>query len=103
MKTFYEPVLLTTVVVKIKKPDRGELSGTTSTEEKVTKTGKEVRYVILLEDNKDYYTLAHECLHLVKRVFEDRGIPFNSKNDEMIAYYQTYWIKRIWRSMPKRK
>jgi hypothetical protein len=102
MKKFYEPVLFSDVVVKIGDPVRGELSGSTETQEKITKKGKEVRYLITLQSNKDYYCLAHECLHLVKRIFTDRGIPFNEQNDEMIAYYQSYWIKRIWRSMPKK-
>lgn len=53
-------------------------------------------YIIRIEEN-DFYTLAHECIHLVRHILTDRGIPFTPENDEIIAYYHGYWLKRLWR------
>lgn len=49
--------------------------------------------VVLLSD--DVPTLAHELLHLVRMIFDDRGVPFNSDNDEMIAYYLEFYYRYI--------
>lgn len=57
-------------------------------------------YIIRVEHN-DFYTLAHECIHLVKHIFTDRGVPFRPENDETIAYYHGYWLKRLWRLTAK--
>lgn len=56
-------------------------------------------YRVRLESKSDFYSLLHECIHLTRHIFEDRGIPFNGKNDEAIAYYTTYLFKRIWRKV----
>ena len=53
------------------------------------------------EDKIDYDSMIHETVHLVRRIFDKKGIPFNSNNDEMIAYYQNYWIKKFWDKMSK--
>ncbi|GAI51578.1 unnamed protein product [marine sediment metagenome] len=45
--------------------------------------------------------MVHETLHLVVRIFEQGGIPFNSENEEIIAYYQNYWIGKFWDKMSK--
>jgi hypothetical protein len=60
-----------------------------------------IHYVIWIEDKKDFYTLFHENVHLVKRLFTDRKVPFNGNNDEMVAYYLTFWFKKLWRLMNK--
>ena len=39
--------------------------------------------------------IAHECVHIASIVFEDRSIPFTSKNDEIIAYYIEFWVRNI--------
>ena len=63
-----------------------------------TKKDKTVErsYIIRIEE-KDFYTLSHECIHLVRHILDDRGIPFSPQNDEVIAYYHNYWLKRLWR------
>lgn len=53
-------------------------------------------YSIWISDGKNWLYLVHECLHLVKNIFEYANIPFNANNHELIAYYQTYWVKTIW-------
>ena len=50
----------------------------------------------LIEINQ--FDLVHECIHLTKGVFEDRGIPLNLKeDDETFAYYHNYWCCKIWK------
>ena len=57
--------------------------------------------VVWVKDEVDYYSMVHETLHLVKRIFELKNIPFDSENDEMIAYYQGYWVRKFWNKMGK--
>ena len=60
------------------------------------------RYHVHLDDSRDFYTLVHECCHLVHRIFRDRDMELS---EEVLAYYQTYWVKTIWREIgwPKKK
>lgn len=98
---FYEPILYANVIVRITKNPESCLSGSVHVEERMGKKGKEVRYVVTLEDKKDFYTLQHELVHVTKQIFVDRKIPFNAENDEMIAYYFEHWFKTIWRRINK--
>lgn len=52
--------------------------------------------VIWIGDLSNFYTLSHELVHLTKSVFEARKIPFTCRNDETIAYYHTYWFRKLW-------
>lgn len=99
---FYDPVFFADVIVEIKKDITSELSGEVRVETRQGKKGQEVRYVVRIESKEDFYTLQHECLHLVKQIFVDRGVPFNDSNDEAIAYYMEYWFKKIWRRINKK-
>jgi len=58
-------------------------------------------FVIWIKDKIDYNSMVHETLHLVKRIFQIKGVPFNSDNDEIIAYYQNYWVRKFWNKMSK--
>jgi hypothetical protein len=60
-------------------------------------------YIIWIENKKDFYTLFHESIHLVRRIMVDRNVPFNETNDEFIAYYETFWFKKLWRIMSKNR
>lgn len=53
-------------------------------------------YNVHLDNRRDFYALAHECLHLANRILEDRGI---AKDEELVAYVQNYWLRRIWRKI----
>ena len=59
-------------------------------------------YIIWLEKGKDFYSLVHECIHLVKHIFVNRGIKFDANNDEQIAYYHEYWVKQFWHAIGKK-
>lgn len=99
---FYDEVLHTNIRVElgnVLSDDRRDAE--MAVEEKKIKDGTEVRYVIRLTSKKQFYSLVHEALHLVKHVFVDRNIPFNKHNDEMIAYYQEFVVKKIWRILNK--
>jgi len=39
--------------------------------------------------------LAHECLHAATAIMDDRGIPVNLANDEVIAYIQSFLVQKI--------
>ena len=57
---------------------------------------KENEYILWISDGENWYYIVHECLHLVKNILKYAGIPFNTNNHELIAYYQIYWVKTIW-------
>lgn len=96
MSSLYEPILLANVQLDLSKKDKLFSAYTDIVDKKGLRY-----YVIHLDDKKDFYALLHECVHLTKRVFQDRGVPFNAENDEAIAYYMTYWFKRLWRRLNK--
>lgn len=55
-------------------------------------------YLLWLEDCTDFYALLHETVHLVKLTLEDRGMNTNLSNeDEVFAYYQMFWFRKLWR------
>lgn len=56
-------------------------------------------YVIYLESKENFYTLLHESTHLVNHILRDRNAYYDWQKDETFAYYQTYWFKRIWRTI----
>ena len=100
--TFYDSVYFADVLLTIGKTD-GVLAGSTQVETKQTKKGLQVRYHAHIDSEKDFYGLMHECVHLVKHIFIDRGVPFTAENDEAVAYYMMYWFKRMWRALGKAK
>lgn len=74
----------------------------TCTFEKKLKGGNlQVKYLIWISDKKDFYALVHETNHLTQKILTDRGVPYTSENTEVIAYYQDFWVKRLWRLMNK--
>ena len=53
-------------------------------------------FLVWIKDPMDYNGIVHETMHLIKRIFECMGIPFNLENDEIMAYYQNYWVRKFW-------
>lgn len=101
-KVFYDPIFFAEVQVVVGEVETKTRSGELEIRERDLKDGSvETRYILYLLDKKDFYTLMHECLHLVKHVFVSRMVPFNETNDELIAYYHSYWFKRLWRWVNK--
>ena len=99
---FYDKVFDAEVEVFLDKTEDRKHSGETMNVDRINKDGSVYKeYRVCLEDKKDFYTLLHETVHLVEKIFTDRGIPFTSENSEIIAYYQTYWFKQIWRKINK--
>lgn len=99
---FYDPMYFANVVVEIAPNDGSLLSGALLVRDRKTKKGLIREYGLHLDSKKDFYGLMHECLHLATNVMVDRGIPFDKDNDEVIAYYQLYWFKRLWRAINKK-
>ncbi len=50
---------------------------------------------IWLKDPKNHDTILHEVIHLVMRNFDDRGVAIRVENDEILAYYITYWFRTL--------
>lgn len=50
---------------------------------------------IWLKNPRNNITILHEATHLVTSIFNDRGIPLRHENDEILAYYLSYWFKTI--------
>lgn len=48
-----------------------------------------------LKDSRNHDTILHESIHLVTSLFDERGIPLRHENDEILAYYLTYWFRTI--------
>lgn len=117
VKKFYEPVLFASVLfigecspqeldeyLKSKKMplmEAGKMMGATATYYKGLPNGGEQTIYLLWMESANVSTLIHECLHLVKRILTDRGIPYNETNDELMAYYQDYWFGTIWKYLKK--
>lgn len=95
----YEPVFRAVVEVRVVEA-AGHLCAYTQTEQ--LEDGS-LQYAICLTDPADFYTLLHECVHLVKAIFRDRGIPFSGKADEAVAYYQGWWFRTLWRQCGRKK
>lgn len=53
------------------------------------------RYVIGFEGNCTPEIIAHECLHLVTNIFEDRGITIENTNDEPAAYLLGWSVSEV--------
>lgn len=52
---------------------------------------------------EDIAVMAHEIIHLVMRVLEDKLIPINDDNSETVAYLYEYYIKEILRNLTPKK
>lgn len=56
---------------------------------------EDVGYFILLKPNASANTVAHEAVHIVNKVFNDRGIKLDSNNDEPQAYFTGWVVEKI--------
>jgi hypothetical protein len=65
----------------------------------VNREGKWPVYELTMKDKRDFYTLVHESVHLVVHIFNDRGLPFEARNHEFIAYYLESLVQRIWHEL----
>ena len=59
----------------------------------------EIGYLVWVQGPSEYNTMVHETIHLVQRIFKNTKIPFTAENEEIIAYYQNYWVRKFWHVM----
>jgi hypothetical protein len=52
-------------------------------------------FLIWVEEQKDFMTIMHESLHLVVKIFDYTGADFSGKNEETIARYQEFWVRKF--------
>ena len=122
VKKFYEPVFKVTLlfivgcsVNELKKysdkkkiiiHEIEKMAGFTCILEPIETKSKDggifTEHIMWIENKKNFYDLLHESLHLVGQIFNERGIPIRKENDEMMAIYQEWWFKTLWRFMNKK-
>lgn len=73
---------------------RGLMFGVDEKEQPKATIGK--CYIVWLRNRYDFYTLVHEVAHLVIEVFADKNIEVNNETTEVFAWYQEFWIKKLW-------
>lgn len=59
----------------------------------------QIRRIVWVDRASNFYALYHETVHLVVDIFRDKGIPFDSHNEEVIAYFQEHWFRQMWHHM----
>jgi len=52
--------------------------------------------VMLLEQNPPVATFAHEAVHVAAWILKSRGMPFNAKNEEGVAYLVQWVMRHGW-------
>jgi hypothetical protein len=65
------------------------------------KDTKNKSFLVWVDGMNQYHNMVHETLHLTRKIFGMHGVEFNSDNDEIIAYYQNYWVRKFWNKMSK--
>jgi hypothetical protein len=105
---FGASVCLTLGEIEKEKPLKIFGAGYTPNEDSLAETtvirnesGADVGHHVWVKDKTDYHSMVHETLHLVSNILNKKQIPFNSDNQELIAYYQNYWVRKFWNKMCK--
>ena len=96
-----EPLFNTEVVLTTGNEKGNPLGAYVETQDQIVKGLTLRRYRVHICNPKDFYGLLHETVHLVCKIMTDRNIPFNSDNQEVIAYLQEHWFKLLWRELNK--
>lgn len=52
-------------------------------------------FLVWTKRQNDTLTLMHELIHLIGMIFTNKGVPFNVRNDESIAYYLEHWFAKF--------
>ncbi len=98
-KFFYDPVFGFQVIVRLETFIKDNKSATAQHEEH--KTHQLIRLTRI-----NYDDLVHECIHLVSAILTSCNISTNLENDsnqEIFAYYHSYWVVKIWKIIKKWK
>lgn len=114
IKTFKEPVYKTKVIaliatreelhkwLKKEKLSLRDFSNDAAIHFTIEEEDKRLTHHVWLEDRKDFYTLLHECIHLVSRRFQELGVDCDlTKGDEHFTYYVEYWFRNLWKFFGK--
>lgn len=57
--------------------------------------------ILWVKEFADYYVITHEAVHLVYEIMNNKGIPINRENDEVVSYMVEYWVRTLWRHVSK--
>lgn len=58
-------------------------------------------YVIVIKPNMKPSIIAHEALHIVNMLFQDRGIKLCTDNDEPSAYMLSWVVEKVYSALEK--
>lgn len=53
------------------------------------------KYIVAFKSNPTGKIIAHDCVHLVNKLFKDRGIELYHDNDEAYAYMLAWFFEQI--------
>lgn len=59
------------------------------------RNGESKKWYYVWSENDNFPAIAHEALHLVGYVFDEKGIEFSHKNSEGVAYYFEFWLNKF--------
>lgn len=59
-------------------------------------TEERTYYIIWVRNLNDTQTLVHEVLHLTYKILDDRGVVLSNDNNEAVAYYLSFWFKKLY-------
>lgn len=57
----------------------------------------------ILKTNEIHGVLAHEALHAVNLILDNRGVKFDVDNDEPYAYYLSYIVEQFYDFLKEKK
>jgi hypothetical protein len=61
------------------------------------------RYFVIFHKKWTIQDIAHECLHLLNFIYDDRDISYSIDNDEPAAYYLGWLVTKVERILKKWK
>lgn len=68
---------------------------------RVDGTGPNEYYVLAIRDDTTPKIIAHEAFHVVNWLFNERGIEYSNGNDEHAAYFLSWIVDKVYKSLNK--
>jgi len=56
-------------------------------------------WMVWVRNYKDWKSMVHESAHLVFRILDQRGVKYDSDNDETWCFLQEFFVKEFWHVM----
>jgi len=56
-------------------------------------------YTVIIKPNATPSIVAHEAFHVMSMIFKDRGIAYDTDNDEPAAYFLSWLVESIFKAI----